>query len=126
MKRLWIGIAFLAMLLAGGILLSFGMIRVHNRISDQLAAASHAALSQDWDEAIRLSDFASSIWEKYRHVTAAFTDHEPIEKMDCLFQRLDIYRDPTRFVEYAIVCRHLSQISGAIAEGHSLTWWNLL
>lgn len=126
MKRLWIGISFLVILLTGGILLSLGMVNLHSRISDRMAAASQAALAQNWNEALRLSESACEDWEKYRHVTAAFTDHEPIEEMDSLFLRLEIYQEPLQSTEYAAVCSHLSQLSGAIAESHSLTWWNLL
>lgn len=126
MKRLWIGITFLVILFASGIALSLGMVSLHNRISSHLSAASLSALAQDWDTALQLSDAAGKDWDKYRHITAAFTDHEPIEEMDDLFLQLSIYRNPLRATEYAAVCSHLSQLSSTIAESHSLTWWNLL
>lgn len=126
MKRLWIGISFLVLLLAGGITLSLGMVSLHNRISSQLSAASRSAQAQDWEAALQLSDAAGKDWDKYRHITAAFTDHEPIEQMDSLFSQLDTFRAFALSAEYAATCQHLADLSGAIAESHSLTWWNLL
>lgn len=126
MKRLWIGIVLLVLLLAGSIWLTAKFSAMHNNLSETLSAASHAAQQQDWETAFALSDGAKKDWDKHRHLTAAFADHEPLEDLERLFDELEICETLSLHEEYAMVCSHLSRICAAIAESFRLTWWNLL
>lgn len=126
MNRLWIGIVVLALLLAGGITLAFTLSGVHTQISRDLEAAAAAAQNEDWEQATALAEHARSTWSRYRHFSASFTDHEPLEELDNLFAQLEVFENYPLPADYAALCTHLSRLSGAIAESHCLTWWNLL
>lgn len=126
MKRLWIGVAVLLVMLAGGVALTFGFSGLHEHLSEELAAASAAAQRSDWEQAIALADSAREDWETYRHLAASFTDHEPLEKLDSLFAELAVCRTLSLQAQYAVVCTNLSELCSAIAESHALNWWNFL
>ena len=91
MKRLWIGVAFLALLLAGGFGISAGMDNLQKEISQQLTAACQTALAGDLEQAAVQANAAKEIWEQCRDLVATVTDHEPMEDMDTLFSQLPIY-----------------------------------
>ena len=126
MKRLWLGIGVLAAFLAASLLLSWYLPELHRELSDNLSAAAQAAEKSDWEEATRLAGGAKHRWEQNRHFVASFTDHEPLENLDSLFEELEVYRTAKLTVDYAATCVQLSQLCLAIAESHCLTWWNLL
>ena len=126
MKRLWLGVAVLAVFLAASLLLSWYLPGLHREIAQELSAAAKAVEKSDWEEATRLAGGAKQRWERCRHFVASFTDHEPLENMDSLFEELEIYRTEKLPIDYAATCIQLSQLCLAIAESHCLTWWNLL
>ena len=126
MKRLWIGILAVTVLLVGGIWASLGLLSVHNRLSGQLYEAAIAAQKDDMAKARELMADAEKYWEKHRAFTAAFSDHEPIEQIDQLFARARICREMGLSAQYALICAELSEVSSAIGEGLKLNWWNLL
>ena len=88
MKRLWIGIAFLAVMLAMGIVLTVLFDRIHTPLSENLQEASRLAMMDDWEKATALAKQARADWEKYREFIAAVADHEPLEKMEYLLDQL--------------------------------------
>ena len=126
MKRLWIGIVFLILLLVGGILLTLVLSDIHSTLADDLSAASRAAQQQDWETADALIDSAQRLWEQYRHITAAFADHEPLEELEQLFAELQVCKALSLEENYAVVCSHLSEICSAIADSFRIHWWNVL
>ena len=126
MKRLWLGIGVLAVFLAASLLLSWYLPGLHRDLSDQLCTAAQAAEHGDMEEAARLAGSAKQRWEHSRYFVASFTDHEPLENLDSLFEELDVYRTADLPVDYAATCIQLSELCLAIAESHCLTWWNLL
>ena len=126
MKRFWLGVGILAVLLAAGIGLSAGIIAVHTGLSEDLDLACEAVQKGDWDTAVTLAESAKAGWLRHRRFVASLVDHEPLEQMDSLFSELEIYRHQQLPTDYAAVCTHLSHLSEAIGESHALTWWNLL
>ena len=126
MKRLWIGIAFLALLLAAGFGISAGMDNLQNEISRQLAAACQTALAGDLEQASVQANGAREVWEQYRNLVAAVTDHEPMEEMDTLFAQLPIYYETDSPLNFAAVCSDLSLLIQAIGENQALKWWGVL
>ena len=126
MKRLWVGILVLGLFLAVSLLLSWYMTGLHRDLSRQLCAAAQAAAHGDMEEAAQLAGSAKQHWERNRHFVASFTDHEPLENLDSLFEELEVYRIAALPVDYAATCIQLSQLCLAVAESHCLTWWNLL
>jgi hypothetical protein len=126
MKRLWIGIAFLALLLAGGFGISAGMDHLQKDISQQLSTACQTALTGDLEQASIRANGAKTVWEQYRKLVAAVTDHEPMEEMDTLFAQLPIYYETDSPLNFAAVCSDLALLIQAIGENQALKWWGVL
>ena len=126
MKRLWIGLGILLLLLALGIGVTKGMETIHTPICEQLRRAEAAAAEQDWAEADALSDAARQRWQTWHRFTAAFADHVPMDEIDSLFAELAVYARARDKDHFCAICAQLSQLVRAMAESHSPTWWNLL
>lgn len=126
MKRLWIGIVILALLLGSGIGTTVFALRTHSNISQTLQQASEAALRGKWQDAKRLSSDAKTTWESFRKVTASIADHEPMEEIDDLFAQMEIYLLTRQQIPFAACCASLEILTDAIGEAHAVNWWNLL
>ena len=126
MNRLWIGIGILVILLALGIGLLWGSMVFFEELSAELTRAGDLALAGNWSDATATAQKCRAQWERYRRFWASFTDHEPVEEMQTLFSQLEVYRQQQLAVDFATVCRHLSQLADAIDESHSLRWWSVL
>lgn len=126
MKRMWIGIVLLAVILATALWLWLGLGTVFGHMSSQLDTAAAAVTAQDWVTAEENAQNAAKLWNTYRQTAASFTDHAPLEQIDALFDELALYRDQGLSTEYAVVCVHLSRLAEAVEESLSLKWWSLL
>ena len=126
MKRIWIGIIILVLLLGTGIGTTVFAVRSQERISQELAQASEAALRGKWEEACNLSLNAKKQWESLRHGIAAIADHEPMEEIDDLFSQMEIYLLTQQQIPFATCCASLSVLTNAIGESHAINWWSLL
>ena len=85
MKRGWIGLALLVVLLASSLFTAKKMEEYHNDGAQMLTQAGTCALEENWAAARELAFQAMKQWQKHREFTAAFADHEPMEDVDCLF-----------------------------------------
>ena len=126
MKRGWIGLGLLLILLVAGLLVTGHMGRNHRKISRELDMAAAHALAGDWEEALEETRDAWEDWEEGWHFSAAFADHEPMEEIDALFAQLEAYRKTRDAVAFAAVCRQLAKQVEAMGDAHQLNWWNLL
>lgn len=125
MKRLWIGVGVLAVLLAVSLALLAGMQRMHKGISRDLDAAAEAALDGNWALARERTEKAAAVWHRGRHAAASLADHEPLETMDALFDLLKMLGRLERGPAFAGVCIRLSHLSGDVGESHALHLWSL-
>ena len=126
MKRLYIGAALLAVMLAGGVVLTAAFTALHEPLGETLRQAQEAAAAGDWETAAELTAQAKNRWEKHRHFVAAVADHEPLEEMDSLFARLEVLCRLREEDEFAADCAELSRLCEAMAESQRVTWWSLL
>ena len=126
MKRFWIGISVLAVLLASGSTVSFFMEHCHRPISSELAQAAQAAQSDRLDAAAELAQSAHAQWLHCRDFTAAFADHTVLEEIDALFAEIDVYAATGDSIAFSAACAHLSELAKAVAESHHPKWQNLL
>lgn len=126
MKRLWIGIGFLIVMLAVGIFLTLQFSRIHEPLARDLWKASEMAAAQDWENATALTRQARADWEQYRHLIAAVADHEPLEEMEYLLDQLDIYAGEREAVHFCAVCVQIARLADAMLDSQQITWWNLL
>ena len=126
MKRGCIGAALLLLLLVGGGLSVRAMVDMHAPLTGFLEKASEAALTSDWEQAQALSRKAQTRWEKNWHISAAFSDHGPMEEIDGLFAQLQVYGKLREGAGFAALCRELARELEAMGEAHVPNWWNLL
>ena len=126
MKRLWIGLILLFLMLAGGIGLTVSFNRLHQPVASQMEAAGMAALAGNWSQAEEKLLAAKKDWEKIRHFTAAVADHEPMDEMDGLFVRLQVLARMKNASDFAAECGQLASLARAMAQSQAFTWWNLL
>ena len=126
MKRGWIGAGLLAVLLLGGLLVTFAMGSQHKDISEELEEAAEYAMADDWLHARDAAEDAYEDWQAHWHFSAAFADHEPMEQIDALFAQLLPYLAAQDAVSFGAACRELARQVEAIGDAHALNWWNLL
>ena len=126
MKRLWIGVVLLVLMLIGGITMLLLSHRFYSRFSDTLESAADAALSENWSDAEKLAQEATRQWQRYHRFLASFTDHEPVENVELLLTRLTLFQNARLTVDFVDTCRSLSHLSEAIDESHNLKWWSVL
>ena len=87
MKRLWIGVGLLILLLLLGTAVTVYAAQTQKQISGQLIRARDAAQAGSWDAAAGYCVQAESLWERHRHFTASIADHEPMEEVESLFSK---------------------------------------
>lgn len=126
MKRLWLGIILLSVLLAAGVIATVGMARIYDPLSESLDRAATAAQEGNWEQALQFSDQAQHRWKKWHNVSAAVTDHEPMEEVDMLFRSLDIFARQQDVIRFADCCARLAALTEAIGESQAIYWWNVL
>ena len=126
MKRLWIGICVLSVLLAAGFTVTHFMERCHTPISQNMATAAQAALAGDWAMAVQSAEDAKAQWQRCRDFTAAFSDHSVLEEMEGLFAHAEVYANGKDALSFAATCAYLSRLAEAVAQSHLPKWQNLL
>ncbi len=126
MKRLWLGIALLLILLLLGIFLQLGMNAIYEPVSTALEQASQAALAENWQEALPLAQSAFRQWSRYQKLTASAADHTPMDEVEMLFAELRTYAKAREGAHFAACCAQLAQMAQSISQAHYFSWWNLL
>lgn len=125
-KRFYFGIGLLTIFLILGLVTSWVMDAVSNPISQQLSQASQEALTGDLTLGISLARQAQTDWEKAWHGIAATADHSPMDEIDSLFSQMDYHAQRRDRKDFGAYCARLSELVGAVADAHRLSWWNLL
>ena len=123
MKRIWIGLGLLGLLLVLGLFTIRQMDRVHLGIVDAL---EQAAREPQWEQALSLGQDALQKWKQHRHFTASLSEHDSIDQIDSLFAQLEVYQKEKDPISHAATCAYLSEAISALLDAHRLTWWNLL
>lgn len=126
MKRLWIGIGLLMVILLAGLLIPEYLEFSHEPILDDLDRAAELAMAEEWDRAAYLADRAGEKWQKKRPVTASFVDHEPMDDIDGMFAQLEIYARSRDAAAFSGTCVYLRSQLDALGDYHKLNLWNLL
>lgn len=126
MKRLWLGILILLLLLVSSLVIQILLFRVHSDISRDLEQAANRAMVQDWSSAFSLARTAIGRWQRWHHFTAAFADHSPMDELDSLFSQLSVFSQQREDPHFAATCKELSFLAKAMAESQKLSWWNFL
>lgn len=126
MKRLWIGVVLLGVMLAAGIGMLFFSRHFYRSFSDTLEQAADAAMAENWSAAGECARQATQQWQRWQRFFASSTDHEPVEEVSLLLSRLVLFEKARLAVDFADTCHSLSHLCEAIDESHSLKWWSVL
>ena len=126
MKRIWIGIVLLALLMGTGFWISRFMEETHAQVAQDISRAGELALSGQWEDARALAKRGQDRWEEKWPVTAAAADHEPMDEIDALFAQLKVYAAAEDPIGYGALCAHLASLLEAVSQSHSCSWWNLM
>lgn len=125
MKRSWIGLGLLLVLLILGLLITWAMGRIHEPIAAALEQAAEYTLQGDWYNAGLQFDSAKESWEKWAHFRTCFADHSPVEEIDAGFAQLQVFCGAQENAAFAGGCMELAKKVAAVGEAHGLVWWNL-
>lgn len=126
MKRSWIGLAMLAILLASALGVSWAMREIHTPITRRLEQAADDALAGRWDKARDQAQRAEAAWEDWSNLRGCFADHGPIEEVEAAFAELEAYGEAHQAGEFAAACRGLARKVTAMGDAHGLSLRNLL
>lgn len=126
MKRIWIGIGLLVVILIAGIWVAETMENIQKPNADDLRRASQLALEEQWPLAEALTKRARDTWEKKWHLTASVANHAPMDEIDGLFAQLKVYAKVRDQISYSGTCAYLAERIEAMGHEHAFHWWNLL
>ena len=126
MKRGIFGLGILFVFLGLGLWGSYAMSRFHEPVSDALEQAAQTALAGDLELAVQDAKAAQAKWERRWNQVAVLADHTPMDEIDAMFARLEIYGQSGNAADFAAHCNQLATLISATAEAHELSWWNLL
>lgn len=126
MKRLWIGLGLLGVMLLSGLWVTRYLHKTHDPGAAQLRRASDCAVAGNWEEAEELTEKARKQWEKSWNLTAAIYDHDVMDDIDVRFAMLDVFARGRDAVGYGAVCADLAELMEGLGKAHALSWWNLL
>lgn len=125
-RRLILGITLLAVVLAFAIATGAGMKAIHKPAETLLTEAARLAMDGHMEESIPLACTAFERWEKFRDVTAAFADHNPMDDTERLFREMLIYAEAGEVPHFAACCTQLSAMLKATYETHGFSLKNIL
>jgi hypothetical protein len=124
-RFIW-GLTILLLALVFAIGTGIVMKAIHSPGEAALTQAAELALSGDMERAVPLAQDAYTRWQKYRSITAAFADHNPMDDTERLFREMMVYAETDEVPHFAACCRELARRVEAVSEAHRFSWWNVL
>lgn len=125
MKRSWIGLGLLIVLLCAGILTGTMMQRIHDPVIWELEQAADCAEVGLWEQAREYARRAELDWDKWEHFRGSLADHAPVEEIESLLVQLPVY-GKEEDAHFTAICRELVRKITAVGEAHESVWWNIL
>ena len=125
-RRFILGIVILVLALALCVSTTLGMKAIHAPAETALTEAARLALDGQMDAAVSLSTKAYNRWQKYRNLTAAFADHNPMDDTERLFREMLVYAETEEIPHFAACCSELSAMLKAMYEAHEFSLKNIL
>lgn len=126
MKRSWIGLAILILLLTIGLLTSWAIAKTHEPIAQSLEQAARMAMAGDWTQAQSLAGQARAQWEKWQILRDFLSDQSPIEEIGASLAELAIFLEAKDDVHFAAICAELAFQIAAVGNAHGISFGNLL
>ena len=125
-RRFILGLTILLLALAFAIGTGIVMKAIHSPGEAALTQAAELALSGDMERAVPLAQDAYTRWQKYRSITAAFADHNPMDDTERLFREMMVYAETDEVPHFAACCQQLSAMLKATYETHGFSLKNIL
>ena len=125
-RRLILGIVLLALVLAFAVATGIGMRIIHQPAEEALTEAARLAMENQMEEGVLLAQSAYHRWQKFRDVTAAFADHNPMDDTERLFREMLVYAEAKEVPHFAACCTQLSAMLKATYETHGFSLKNIL
>ena len=125
-RRFILGLAILLLVLVFAIGASLAMKAIHAPGENALNQAGQLALAGDMEQAVPLAQEAYARWQKYRGITSAFADHNPMDDTERLFREMLVYAQAGEEPHFAACCTQLSAMLRAIYETHAFSLKNIL
>ena len=126
MKRFWLGLGLLILLLALGFYETYRVNTLTLPVADAVEQAGNAAAEGDWPRAAGLLQQAQALWKKHWGFLSAMLHHGPMEEIDSQFSRAEALLESRSAGEFAAGCARLAELIRAMGEGHQLNFQNLL
>ena len=117
MRRMWIGAGILAVLLAAGILAGAVMEKRVSPGAETLRLAAEAALMEDWETAVSLTDAVRADWARGKVVAEILATHEDLEQIEISFDQLRAYAHADG-PAYSALCTALARQLEALGKAH--------
>lgn len=125
-RRLELGLGILLFFLIAGILSGWIIQKICDPICENLDNACKLSREGNTEAATEFARNAYKKWQKSWHGIAALADHSPMDEIDGLFAQAEEYARMGDHKSFAANCARLSKLVTAVAEAHSLSWWNLV
>ena len=125
MRRVWLGIGILVFLFTIGIAADIILDHICQPISENLTKASNLAENGQFEQAFSMAMDAKKSWEHAWHGVGFLSDHSPMDEIDGLFSQAQAYAQMGAYDDFSASCARISNLITAVAEAHSLSWWNL-
>ena len=125
-RRFLLGLAILLLVLVFAIGTGVGMKAIHAPGEAALTQAAQYALAGNMEQAVPLAREAYDRWQKYRGITAAFADHNPMDDTERLFREMLVYAETGEDPHFAACCSQLSAMLKATYETHGFSLKNIL
>ena len=121
-----VGIGILLFFLLLGLFSAVAIDKACSPISGLLEQAGNVAAAGDAETAAMLLHSANLKWKSSWHKIAILADHTPMDEIDGLFAQATVWAEAKDPLGLSAGCHRLASLVEAIAEAHSLTWWNLV
>ena len=125
-RRFIVGLVLLILVLAFSVGTAIGMRAIHVPGEAALTQAAQLAMAGNMEQAIPLAQQAYVRWQKYRGITAAFADHNPMDDTERLFREMLVYAQTDEVPHFAACCQQLSAMLKATYEAHGFSLKNIL
>ena len=125
-RRFILGLSILLVVLVFAIGTGIGMKAIHAPGEAALTQAAQLALAGEMEQAVPLAREAYDRWQKYRGITSAFADHNPMDDTERLFREMLVYAVAGEEPHFAACCTQLSAMLKAMYETHSFSLKNIL
>lgn len=125
-RRFILGLSILLVVLVFAIGTGIGMKAIHAPGEAALTQAAQLALAGEMEQAVPLAREAYDRWQKYRGITSAFADHNPMDDTERLFREMLVYAVAGEEPHFAACCTQLSAMLKATYETHGFSLKNIL